>query len=253
MLVAGAGETVLTWAPVFPELVARGRIIAYDRAGLGSSDPHRRSTAQTALEDLAAVVSDVGPAVVVGHSWGGLLAQMLALTRPDLVAGLVLVDPTHEDVVAAIPLRMRLAEEAMMRGIVVRHWLGRAKPIVHVMALDLADHSTSDDATRARLISAYEASYATTSQLSTIGRENRISNRCGGWVRKIRTGNAFPPGPVEMLMAGNKPFAERSRKLNESVVVGAECTLVEDSGHYIHRDSPESVLNGLDRVLRPDS
>ena len=252
-MVAGAGETVLTWAPLLNELVARGRIIAYDRAGLGSSDPHRRSTAESALEDLAAVVTDVGPAVVVGHSWGGLLTQMLALTRPDLVVGLVLVDPTHEDVVAAIPMRMRLAEEAMMRGIVVRHWLGRAKPIVHAMAQDLADHSTSDEATQERLISAYEASYATTSQLSAIGRENRISNRCGGWVRKIRTGHAFPPVPVEMLMAGNKPFAERSRELNERVAVGAERTLVEDSGHYIHRDSPTAVLHALDRVLRRDA
>ena len=248
-MVAGAGETALTWAPLFGELVARGRLIAYDRASLGASDPDRRSTAQSSLDDLAAVVSSVGPATVVGHSWGGLLAQMLALTRPNLVSGLVLVDPTHEDVVAAIPMRMRLAEAAMMRGIVVRHWLGRARPIVHAMAQDLADHSTTDEATHERLVSAYEASYATTSQLSAIGRENRISNRCGDWVRTIRARNAFPPVPMEMLMAGSKPFADCSRELNAAVAAGAGSILVEDSGHYIHRDCPNAVLHALDRVL----
>jgi pimeloyl-ACP methyl ester carboxylesterase len=87
---AGAGETVLTWAPVFADLVTRGRVVAYDRAGLGSSSPHRGSTAQDAVDDLAFVLEAVGPAVVVGHSWGGLLTEVLALTRPDLVRGLVL-------------------------------------------------------------------------------------------------------------------------------------------------------------------
>jgi pimeloyl-ACP methyl ester carboxylesterase len=34
--------------------------------------------------------------VLVGHSWGGLLAQLVTWERPELVAGLVLVDPSHE-------------------------------------------------------------------------------------------------------------------------------------------------------------
>jgi pimeloyl-ACP methyl ester carboxylesterase len=37
-----------------------------------------------------------GPCVLAGHSWGGILVQLLAFRRPDLAAGLVLVDPGHE-------------------------------------------------------------------------------------------------------------------------------------------------------------
>ena len=36
------------------------------------------------------------PCVLAGHSWGGILVQLLAFRRPDLAAGLVLVDPGHE-------------------------------------------------------------------------------------------------------------------------------------------------------------
>lgn len=149
---------MLTWAPVFADLVTRGRIVAYDRAGLGSSTPHRGSTAQDAVDDLTSVLEAVGPAVVVGHSWGGLLTEVLALT--DLVRGLVLVDPTHEDVFSAVPQRVRAAEALMLRGIVVRHLVGRARPIVTAMAEELAVRCTTDTETREALVRAYEASYS---------------------------------------------------------------------------------------------
>lgn len=249
VLVAGAGETVLTWGPLFGRLVQRGRIVAYDRAGLGSSSPHPRATAQDAVDDLAALVETVGPAVVVGHSWGGLLAEVLALTRPDLVRGLVLVDPTHEDVFGAVPLRLRLAEAAMLRGIVVRNRLGRARPVVAGMAQELAEHCSSDPSTRAKVVRAYVASYASTSQLATIGRENRLAASSAAWVRPIRAAHAFPDIPITMITAGDKPLADLSRTLNEQVAPAAELHFVERSGHYVHRDSPEDVLAALNRVV----
>lgn len=250
VLAPGAGETALTWAPLFADLVARSRVIAYDRASLGSSDPDGHSTAASGLEDLAAVVGEVGPAVVVGHSWGGLLAEMLALTRPGLVAGLVLIDPTHEDVFTEIPRRMRVAEGVMLRGIVIRSRLGRAKPIVRAMGEELAERSTSDEHARSLVVAAYEASYSTTSQLAAIGRENRISGRCAAWANAIRARHQFPDVPIEMMTAGQKPFAERSQELNESISVAMTSTRVDDSGHYIHHECPALVVEALDRVLR---
>src|SRR6185503_332906 len=55
--------------PVLPALAAAGPVVAYDRAGLGASDPVQPLTLRDEVEDLAAVLAEVGPAVVVGHSW----------------------------------------------------------------------------------------------------------------------------------------------------------------------------------------
>jgi pimeloyl-ACP methyl ester carboxylesterase len=95
VLEAGAMSPIVTFAAVFKELVAEHQVIAYDRAGYGMSDPAPLSL-ELQIDDLVAVLEAVGPAVVVGHSWGGLLAQLATWARPELVRGLVLLDPSHE-------------------------------------------------------------------------------------------------------------------------------------------------------------
>ena len=61
------------------------------------------------VDDLVSVITGLGagPCVLAGHSWGGLLAQLLAFRRPDLVAGLVLVDPGHEEMEGGLPRAIR--------------------------------------------------------------------------------------------------------------------------------------------------
>jgi pimeloyl-ACP methyl ester carboxylesterase len=82
------------WQRVTPLLAPHVRVVAYDRAGIGGSSPPPggRVTVDGQVEDLASVITelDAGPCVLAGHSWGGVLVQLLAFRRPDLVAGLVL-------------------------------------------------------------------------------------------------------------------------------------------------------------------
>lgn len=85
-------------------LAAKGlRSLAYDRAGLGHSDaaPEPRDAAAAAA-DLAALLEALGergPLVLAGHSMGGLMVRVFALTRAERVTGLVLVDAMTPDVI----------------------------------------------------------------------------------------------------------------------------------------------------------
>ena len=117
VLESGLGEPLPTWVPIISELAVIAPVVAYERAGIGLSDPFEGPvTGEAQLADLAAVIEDTGsaPCVLVGHSDGGWLGQALAWQRPDLVAGLVLIDPYHEAVVDAIPLEIMQAQDAFI-------------------------------------------------------------------------------------------------------------------------------------------
>jgi pimeloyl-ACP methyl ester carboxylesterase len=106
VLEAGLNNGAASWEPVMPLLVPYTRVAAYDRAGIGGSAPAPGLvTIDRQIDDLASVITGLGagPCVLAGHSWGGILVQLLAFRRPDLAAGLVLVDPGHEEMDSALP------------------------------------------------------------------------------------------------------------------------------------------------------
>lgn len=108
ILEAGIASFSSNWAWVQDELAASTRVVAYDRAGLGWSDPAPApQDAQESAEDLhtALQVADIqGPFLVVGHSYGGLVVRAFADLYPDEVVGMVLVDASHPDQWAAAPV-----------------------------------------------------------------------------------------------------------------------------------------------------
>jgi pimeloyl-ACP methyl ester carboxylesterase len=85
------------------------------RASAPSPDP---VSLASQADDLASVIAATaaGPCVLAGHSWGGILVQVLAWRRPDLVAGLVLVDPAHEQMADALPRAARQAMRLVRAG-----------------------------------------------------------------------------------------------------------------------------------------
>ena len=107
---------------------ARTRSVLVDRPGSGWSDvgPFPRTTAAEA-EELVAALEGAGeraPYVFVGHSFGGLLVANVARRRPDLVAGLVLLDPTPLEVVAFGPNPMAAGVRRRFVVTAVRHLFG---------------------------------------------------------------------------------------------------------------------------------
>lgn len=96
VLVHGLGGSHLNWDLVAPVLARRHRVIAVDLPGFGLSAPGAQpSTVPVNVALLDRFVRRVAgrPAVLVGNSMGGMIAILLAARSPDLVHGLVLVDP----------------------------------------------------------------------------------------------------------------------------------------------------------------
>jgi pimeloyl-ACP methyl ester carboxylesterase len=115
VLEAGRGNGAASWQRVMPLLAPHVRVAAYDRAGLGGSAPAPGPVLiDRQVDELASVITGLaaGPCVLAGHSWGGILVQLLAFRRPDLCAGLVLVDPGHEEMESGLPVPLQLGLRA---------------------------------------------------------------------------------------------------------------------------------------------
>jgi non-heme chloroperoxidase len=95
LLLHGVTDSRRSWDPVLPHLPRSIRAVALSQRGHGESD--RPAGAGYRIEHLAAdavalaEALDLGPAIVVGHSMGAWVAERVALDRPELVLGTVLV------------------------------------------------------------------------------------------------------------------------------------------------------------------
>ena len=92
LLLHGQPGSKASWAPLIELLARRFRVLAPDRPGYGDTEGEAMGMAENA--DAAAELlraRETGPATVVGHSWSGGVAILLAHRHPDLVRSLVLV------------------------------------------------------------------------------------------------------------------------------------------------------------------
>jgi pimeloyl-ACP methyl ester carboxylesterase len=96
---AGIAASSLSWTRVIRDVGAFTRACAYDRAGLGWSEPSQAPRTVTRMvAELRGILATgaPGPAVLVGHSFGAFLILAYASQYPADVAGLVLLDPPTE-------------------------------------------------------------------------------------------------------------------------------------------------------------
>lgn len=103
----GGGAVGLDYLNVQERAARLTTSVLYDRAGTGWSDPVDlpRSSAEVTreLHELLRVAGVPAPRLLVGHSLGGFYARHYARLFPGEVAGLVLLDPAHEDYDAYMP------------------------------------------------------------------------------------------------------------------------------------------------------
>ena len=114
LLLHGLMGRASTWWTVAEWLSAHGRVVGLDARGHGRSGARGPWTTDRMAGDVAEVLAGLGPAVVVGHSMGGLHGLVAAARHPELVRALVVED-------MGVDFRGRSAEEA-------RAWFGALPP-----------------------------------------------------------------------------------------------------------------------------
>lgn len=244
LLEAGLGESSLTWVAVQRSLSATTRVCSYDRAGYGWSDsrdrPWTASTAASELESLLTAAGEPGPYVVVAHSLGSFVAREFAVTQPDLVAGLVLLDPTNETAVRTAGRPLPAIVQRKLVGALVRlgalRWVGShlVPPLVETQPprelmtrLPMAYTHASTGASIAEL----EGSVASAEHLPSPDRP------------------ILADLPVTIVSAATATEADRQHHRSLTALSRQGTHLVLASGnHYMHYTNPAQVVQIVERI-----
>jgi len=163
VLVHGLGASTLSWELVAGDLAeALGTtVVAVDLPGFGRTRCTDRPASLGAHRAVVrAVLADRGPAVLVGNSMGGAVSTAVAARRPELVAGLVLVNAAYPRPSANFDQLLHTARYAaltlpMVAAPIVRARALRMGPerlVDTTLELVLADRDRMDPALRARLV-----------------------------------------------------------------------------------------------------
>lgn len=124
VLIHAVGIDLTYWGEQFEHLTRRHEVITYDLPGHGHSSA---STTDVTFDLLASVLTDViayttsGPVHLVGLSVGGMIAQTMAVQRPDLVCSLSLIATTSTftpEVRDTLRQRARMVREKGMSAVV---------------------------------------------------------------------------------------------------------------------------------------
>ena len=251
LLEAGAFGCAADWAVVQEKLAAKGLYsLAYDRAGLGYSDPGpvpRDGAAIAAdLEALLAKAGELGPYVLVGHSMGGLLVKMFAHRHPGEVLGVVLVDAVTPEILEA---RALAAGVHAYRGAMRVVGLGAKAGFMRPVSLVVGDMIglTGEAASEKRRV------YG--SPIHTRWAAEEVQH----WPRTSAAAAAFGPFdpelPVAVVTAGGERLAPRLKKIQVAPALASHHGYVDHVAGANHasllgKRFGDPVVRGVEHVLK---
>jgi pimeloyl-ACP methyl ester carboxylesterase len=253
ILEAAFGGTSLDWSKVQPGVASFTRVCSYDRAGYGWSDtsPLPRTARYMVMElhTLLARAGVPGPYVLVGHSFGGVLVRMYTYTYPQQVAGLVLVDSSHEDQLVRIPeprqgtvnqmqqlsMCRALAPFGIVRVLGLLNGFAAEYPPTVQPAAKALFYQTRNCQTDYDELAAFEVSFA----------QVRAARHPLGHLPLVVLTHGISPFPD---MQGEKGWQALQKDL-AGLSTNSEHIIATHSGHYIQLEQPELVIAAIKQVL----
>ncbi len=255
---AALGEPgTLAFAAAVPAIAARTRLIAYDRAGLGTSDPAGELTLDVQVGDLAAIAAQAGdgPCVLAGHSWGGLLVLLAAAQYPELVAGLVLIDPADEIYWASLPPEIHQESTDQATLFLRLHSSGELAETIRESFQPYVESLTASERLRKQLLDAYASSYALRSQVAMLQGETDLFMDSISLINQIRAAAPLPDVPTVVLSATTGTTPEIRAKWTRvhadlaASLPRARHTVLPDTHHAINEVRPEAITEAVVDVL----
>jgi pimeloyl-ACP methyl ester carboxylesterase len=198
ILESALGAMSAHWVRVQQQVAETTRVCAYDRAGMGWSEPgpEPRDARQISSE-LHTLLKDAdteGPYVLVGHSYGGVYARMYAARYSEEVAGVVLVDSSHPEQFTRSPEGRAMYEQTRRLGAAIP-WLTRLGVIrllnIYPAHPDLPPHQRTQ----------IEAFNSSTQQLSTTAEEFRATPET---MAEVRNTGTLGDKPLAVISAGEQ-------------------------------------------------
>ena len=238
VFIHGFGASIYGWRYQLPPAVTAGyRVVAFDNRGFGFSDKPAHGYTNAAYAHLVVSLLDslgIASAVLVGHSMGGAIAAEVALTYPDRVRGVVLIDAAGYGV--RWPGVLKLARWPQVGAVVTRF---RARWITgRILRSTFADPSKVTEAD----VDQYYAPVpdpAYGRALRGVLREFRFDSLGGG-----RLGGVLAP---TLILWGDAdrwiPLRDGTRFARE--LPRSEFVVVAHTGHDAAEESPEQVNRQL--------
>jgi pimeloyl-ACP methyl ester carboxylesterase len=233
VLDAGQGQFSPVFAWLQDALAEHATVVAYDRPGYGWSTPADRpvdagATADDLYEALAARSLE-GPYLLVGHSLGAFYVRTFAERHPDQTAGIVLLDPAHEQQLERLPAEA--VSEFEEAGQMFR-WAARLARLGLFRLSNPQQDATGD------------LPDVAARQIVTVSAAARYWQTAGAEVDAFETLAAAPPHalgdlPVTIISAGRDvpdgpPIRETMDDLHHELASGAPHAthhLIEDADH----------------------
>ncbi|MFN8593166.1 MAG: alpha/beta hydrolase [Thermomicrobiales bacterium] len=216
------------WAPVFTGVEQVTRVCRYDRANVDGSDPAPLPrTGADVVADLHALLEAAevrGPYVLVGADLGGLYTRLYAATYPNDVAGMVLVDAVYEEVFTSSALFLTpqdLAETIridMTGGDPEGIWTPRDVP-----------------KTFAEMRAARQAGPMKPMPLLVLAAGNLAAG----------ADSPYPPASDAVW----PPLSLLIQTTLSTLTPDGELVVLPESGHFIHRDQPQAVIDAVTVVV----
>ncbi|HUP43942.1 MAG TPA: alpha/beta hydrolase [Thermoanaerobaculia bacterium] len=243
VLLHGFPEFWYSWRRQIPALAQAGfRAVAPDLRGYNDS-PKPASVADYRLteviDDVAALIERLGaPCAVVGHDWGGLAAWYLAMSRPDLVRKLVVLNMPHpapflRELRRSKSQKLRMAYQLFFQPPLIPELL---MPWLLPLLLRRAGRFTRDE------LRVYKAAWRKKGARRGMANYYRAIRRYRGelkpLIRKLDVPALIIWGVKEVV------FTPETLEGTEEWVPALRIVKVAGAGHFVQTDEPE-IVNDL--------